>query len=122
GNAGSKTSFVTHGGGHALLINELLERVEGFSAHLHGLAERSRANGQDHEFLQIQRVVGVCTTVDDVHHGNRHAHGATATEVTIQGQTRFFSSCTSHSHTGGQDRVGAQTLFAFGTVKFNQGT
>ena len=43
--------------------------MEDLSAHTQGLRERARAHWHDHEFLDIDTVVGVLTTIDDVHHG-----------------------------------------------------
>ena len=38
---------------------------------------------EDHEFLQIDTVVGVLTTIDDIHHRDRHLVSA-ITEVDIE--------------------------------------
>ncbi len=38
-NAGRKAAFVAHGGAHALVVDDFLERVEHFSAPAHGFAE-----------------------------------------------------------------------------------
>ena len=54
----------------------------------------------DHEFLDVQVVVGVRAAVDDVHHRHRHLHRARAAEVTVERQAGFFCSgrCFHWSH------------------------
>jgi hypothetical protein len=49
-----------------------------------------RAHGHDHEFLDVQVVVGVRAAVDDVHHRHGQLHGTHAAEVAVQGQAGFF--------------------------------
>jgi hypothetical protein len=87
GHVRSKTTLVAHSGGHALIVNQAFQGVEHFCTHAQRFAEALGAHGHDHEFLQIQGVVGVCATVDDIHHRYGHGHGTTATEVAVQGQT-----------------------------------
>jgi hypothetical protein len=49
------------------------QRVENLRATTQGLGESRSPNRHDHEFLKIDRVVGVDAAVDDVHH--RHGQG-----------------------------------------------
>ena len=42
--------------------------MKDFCAHAQSVMEMVGANRHDHEFLNIQRVVGMRTTIHDVHH------------------------------------------------------
>src|SRR3954463_2130560 len=71
GQVGGEAALVAHVGVVAGLLEGGLERVEHRRAQAHGLAERGRAHRHDHELLEVDRVVGVRSAVDDVHHRNR---------------------------------------------------
>ena len=46
--------------------------------------EVRRAEGGDHEFLEVHRVVGMRAAVDDVHHRDGQGDGAGAAEVAVE--------------------------------------
>ena len=121
GHVGRKTTLVTDGHAHALVVQNFLERMEYFGAITNRFTEAGCAHGDDHQLLQIKVVVGVRATVDHIHHGHGHLVGAHAAEITVQGQTRLFSSSAGHGHGDSQHRVGAQAGFVLGAVKVNQG-
>ncbi|MDT4834564.1 hypothetical protein FQZ97_682050 [compost metagenome] len=121
GHVGRETALVAHCRGHALAVDQLLEHVEDFGAPAQGFTEAARAHRQDHQFLEVERVVGVRAAVDDVHHRHGHAHGAAAAEIAIQGQAGFVGGGAGHGHAGRQDGVGAQAFLGFGAVQLDQG-
>ena len=47
--------------------------MENLGPHAQRLPEGGRAQGHDHEFLEVDGVVGVLAAIDDVHH--RHGQG-----------------------------------------------
>ena len=51
-----------------LLVQHALQRVVGLGAPAERLGERGRADGDDHELLEVDVVVGVHAAVEDVHH------------------------------------------------------
>ena len=104
----------------ALVVEDLLERMEHFGAVAHRLAEARRAHGHDHELLQVEVVVGVRAAVDDVHHRHRQLHAAHAAEVAVQRQARFFGRGAGHGHRYGQRSVGAQAGLVLGAVQVDQ--
>ena len=53
------------------------------------LAQAAGTDRQDHEFLQVDAVVGVHAAVDDVHHGHRHLQRTRAAQHAIQPDTLF---------------------------------
>jgi hypothetical protein len=75
-----------------LSLNDFLQGMKHFSPVAHGFTKARRAHGDDHQFLQIEVVVGVRAAIDHVHHGHRHLHAAHAAKVAVQGQARLFSS------------------------------
>ena len=81
---GREAALVAHRGRVALLAEHLLQRVEDFDAHAQRFAEARRAEGRDHEFLQVDRVVGMRAAVDDVHHRHGQGAGADAAQVAIE--------------------------------------
>src|SRR5450830_375065 len=121
GHAGGKAAFVAHGGAHALVVDDLLEGVEHLGTVAHGFTEGGGAHRDDHQLLQIEVVVGVRATVDDVHHRHRQLHAAHAAEVAVQGQARFLGGGTGHGHGHGQHGVGTQAALVVGAVQVDQG-
>ena len=120
GHAGREAAFVADRGGHALGVDDLLQRMEDLGAVAHRFAEGRRAHRDDHELLQIERVVGVRAAVDDVHHRHRHLHAAHAAEVAVQRQARFFGRGARDGHAHRQRGVGAQAALVVGAVQVDQ--
>ena len=120
-HVGRKTAFVAHGGADVFVVQNFLQGVKHFAAVTHGFAEGGSTHGNDHQLLQIQAVVGVCTAVDDVHHGHRHLHGAGTTKVTVQRQAAFFCGGAGHGHGHGQRGIGTEAAFVVAAVEVNQG-
>ena len=85
-----EAAFVADGGGETLLVEQFLQGVEDFGATAQRFAEGRQTDRHDHEFLDVQAVVGVLATVDDVHHRHRHLHRARTAEVAIKRQTGFL--------------------------------
>ena len=100
-----------------MAITQFFQVVENFRATTQGFTEGFRAHWHDHEFLDVQAVVGMRATIDHIHHWNRHGHRASATDVTVQRQACVFSRGTRHSHRHCQHRIGAQTAFVIGAVQ-----
>ena len=84
------------------------------------LAETLGAHRQDHEFLDVEIVVGVRAAVDDVHHRHRHGHRTGTAKIPIQRQPRLLSCGLGHGHRHGQDGVGAQARLVIGAVELDQ--
>ena len=65
-----------------------LERVEDLGDHADALGEALRADRHDHEFLEVDLVVGVLAAVDDVGHRHRQDAGVGPADVAVEGQAR----------------------------------
>ena len=80
-----EAALVADGGREPALVQHLLQRVEDLRAVAQRLAKRRRADRQDHEFLDVDAVVGVRAAVDDVHHRHRQRRRlAGAAEIAVQ--------------------------------------
>ena len=83
---GRKAPFVPDRGDQALLVEELLQRVEHLGAHAQRFREGGGPDRDDHEFLDVEVVVRVRPPVDDVHERDGKGLGARAAEVAVEGQ------------------------------------
>ena len=81
---GRKAALVTDGRRVALAFKDGLERVVSFRTHAQRLCEGRRADRRDHEFLEIDAVVGVCASIHDVEHGHRQEVGRVAAQVLVK--------------------------------------
>src|SRR6185437_11071276 len=63
----SEPALITYGGRELTVAQNFLQRVEDLRSIAQRLTKRRSADGQDHEFLDVQAVVGVRAAVDDVH-------------------------------------------------------
>ncbi len=119
GEVGGKTTLITHRGVHPLCRQYPLQRME----HLGTVADRL-GNGicthrQNHELLQIDTVVGVLTTIDDVHHRYWHLVGGIWSEVTVERSLLLIGCGMSRSHRYRQQRIGAQAPLVLGAIQID---
>src|SRR5262249_47767582 len=91
-----KTALVAHIGVVAGVGQRLLERLKDLDAHAQPLAERRRADRHDHEFLKIDRVVGVHAAVDHVHHRPRQDPRPAAAGLTLRAPPAPWSARARH--------------------------
>ena len=115
---GRKAALVAHGGGEAFGIAQFFQMMEDFRAATQGFAERCRAHGHNHKFLNIQAVIGMFAAVNHVHHGNGQRHRACAAQVAIQRQACIFGSSAGNGERHGEGGVCAQIAFVFRAVQF----
>ena len=113
----SKTTFVTHGGVHAFFLKHFLQIVEDLATTTHGITKSLEAQRHHHELLDINIVVSVFATVDDIHHWSRQQIPSSSAKVTVQWLVTVNSSCFGRRQRNSQQRVRAQILFVFGAIK-----
>ncbi len=118
---GSETTFVTYGGAQATAFEHFLQGVEYLGAHADGLGLVLGADRTDHELLESDRSIGVSTTVNDVHHGNRENISVGAAQVAVQGHAQLCGSSLGNGQGNAQDGVGAQLALGRRTVQFDHG-
>ena len=66
-----ETAFVADRGGKAAIFQHALQRMKDFRAVAKRFAKSRRAFRHDHEFLEIDRRIGMRAAVEDVHHRHR---------------------------------------------------
>ena len=93
--------------------------MENLRAHAQGVGEGFGAGRQDHELLDVDRIVGVGAAIDDVHHRRRQNAGRDAADVAIQRQARRNGAGLGRRQRHAQDGVGAQTTLVGRAVKFD---
>src|SRR5690606_40488767 len=79
-----KSALVAHIGVMTGVLQALLECVEDFGTPAHGLSQAGSADGHDYEFLEVDRIVGVSATIEDVHHRHRKHMGAGTPHITVE--------------------------------------
>ena len=117
GEIGRETALVTHRGGEAFVVQAILERVEHFRAPPYRLGQRRRADGHDHEFLEVDRVVGVLAAVDDVHHRHRQHVGRYPADVGIERQPTRIRRRLGDRQADAEDGVGAEVALVVAAVE-----
>ena len=90
--------------------------MEHFDAGPQGLVERIEAERDDHELLDVDRVVRVAAAVDDVHHRDRKPVRPDSADVAKQRQEAGAGRRVRTSERTGQDGVGPQVRFVLGAV------
>ncbi len=93
--------------------------MEGLSTIAKGFFKARSAHGDNHEFLQVEVVIGMCATVDDVHHRNGKLHCTHTTKIAIKGKTHFFSSCAGNCHGDCQNSISTKAALIFCAIKSN---
>ena len=118
---GSESTFVTDGGGKTAVVEDFLERVEDFRAVADGLAEGRRADGHDHEFLEVDRCVGVGAAVDDVHHRDGKHLGVRTAEVFVERHSKLGGGGLGDGEGNAEDGIGTEVLLGGGAVEREHG-
>ena len=105
---GGEAALVADAGGVVAFVQDALQGVEGLGPIAQGLGEVGRPDGHDHEFLEIDAVVGMFAAVEDVHHGHGQPHGPGAAQVGVQRQFGGRRRRPGDGHRHAQDRIGPQ--------------
>ncbi len=80
----SKAAFIADRRVVALLLEHALQRVEGLGSPAQRVAEALRADGHDHEFLEVDVRVGMRAAIEHVHHRRGQHAGVDAAEVAVE--------------------------------------
>ena len=101
-----KTALVADIGVVAGLFQLAAQRVEDFRAAAQRFGEARSPHGEDHEFLEIDRVVGVHAAVDDVHHRHRQGPRRGAADIAIERHVEGFGRRLGAGQRDAEDGVG----------------
>ena len=77
-------AFIADIGIVTCLLQRAFQRVEDLRTHPQGFRKARCPDRHDHEFLKIDRVIGVDPAIDDVHHWNRQSARRSAADVAIK--------------------------------------
>jgi hypothetical protein len=99
----------------------LLQRVEDFRTDTNGVGNAFSAGGQDHEFLHVDRVVGMLAAIDDVHHRDGQDVGVRATDVTVEREFARFSGGLGDGERHAEDGIGAELALVRGAIEIDHG-
>ena len=120
GHARRKAALIAHRSAQAPVMEDLLERLKGLGAIAHRFPKCGRTHRDDHEFLNVEIVVGMRAAVDDIHHRHRQGHRTRTAEIAIERQSGLFGRSLGNRHRHRQRCVGAESGLVVGTVEFDQ--
>ena len=86
GQLGSEPALVAHSRGEPLLLQQRTERVEALRAPSNGFRPRGGTLGDQHELLQLERVLRVAPSIDHIHQGDRQDMRVGSAEIPVQGE------------------------------------
>ena len=101
-------------------MQHALEGVVYLGAPAQALGKARGAHRHDHELLEVNVVVGMHATVEDVHHRRGQQMGVNAAQVLIQRQACRLGSGAGNGQRHAQDGVGTELGLVGGTVRGNQ--
>ena len=93
--------------------------MKNFGAVAQGFAKAGRTHRQDHELLQVDAVIGMCTAVDDIHHRHRQRGGGFAAQVSVQRQSRFQRRRASIGQRHREQCIGAEAALVVAAIQID---
>ncbi|EAQ03551.1 probable phosphopyruvate hydratase [Pseudooceanicola batsensis HTCC2597] len=114
-----ETALVPEPRGHARSRKLLFQDVKDLGAHAHGLADVARADRHDHEFLDVDGIVGVFAAVDDVHHRHRQDPRRGAADIAKERLHGELGRRLGRRQRHAQDGVRAEPALVVGPVQFD---
>ena len=103
------------------LLQLALEGVENFRARAKAFGKRLGADRHHHDFLEIDWIVRMHTTVDDVHHRHRKDPCRGSADVAIERHAERFSRGLGNGERHTENGVGAKPAFVRGAVEIDHG-
>jgi hypothetical protein len=81
----------------------------------------SSADRHDHEFLEVDRVVGMGATIDDVHHRHRQQPGVGTADIAVERQAARLGSGAGCRERDAENGVGAELALVGGAIERDHG-
>ena len=103
------------------MIDERAERVVNFRARAQRVAEGVRADGDEHEFLNVERVARVCAAVEHVHQRHGERAGILTAEIPPERLSLARRRGAGRRERDGEDGVCAEPRFVLRAVQFAHG-
>ena len=95
--------------------------MKSFSPHAQGFLERRCANRHHHEFLKVDGVVGMHTTIDDVHHRHGQRAGRGTTHIAIERHATGISRRLGNGKRHAENSIGTEASLVGRAIQFNHG-
>jgi hypothetical protein len=105
---GREAALIADIGAVAGLLQFGLQGLEHLGAHAQAFGECGRAQRRDHEFLEVDGIVGMRAAVDDVHQRHRQRARLRAADIFVERQPARQRRRLGASEAHAQDRVGAE--------------
>ncbi len=105
---GREAALVADIGAVPGVVQTLAQGSKNLRPHAHRVRHRAGGDRLDHEFLDVDRVVGVLAAIDDVHHRHRQSARISAADVTIERHALILGRRLGHRDGNGKDRVRPQ--------------
>ena len=118
---GSEAALVADARREAALLEQRLQRVIALDADPERLGERRRAGRDEHELLEVERVLRVGAAVDDVHHRHGQHVRVRAAEPAVQRQVGVRGRCLGDGERDAEDRVRAEPRLRRRAVELDHG-
>ena len=106
---------------HTAMTDKRAERMVNFRAHAQRVAEGVRADGDEHEFLNVERVARVCAAVEHVHQRHRERAGVLTAEIPPERLSLARRRGAGRRERDGEDGVCAEPRFVFRAVQLAHG-
>ncbi len=117
---GCKAALIADVGIMAGVVQTFAQCMKDFRPNTHGLGERFRSHRHDHEFLEINRVVRVCTAIDDIHHRHRQDMRIRTAKISVDRQPACHCRGLGDRERYAKDGVGAEPLLGWRPVKITK--
>ena len=104
---GGEAALVADIGAVAGVVQRLFQGVEDLGAHADGVGHAGGADRLDHEFLDVDWVVGVLAAIDDVHHRHRQGTGEDAADIAVERHAEIVGGGFGDGERDGEDRIRA---------------
>ena len=117
---GREAALVADAAAEPAVVQVPLEVVEDLGAHAQRVGEAGRADRDDHELLEVDRVVGVGAAVEDVHHRHGQDPRRLAAQVAPQRLVLLRGRGARRGERDAEDRVRAQAALVRRAVELDQ--
>jgi hypothetical protein len=112
-----KPAFVAYIRIVAGIVQRFLEGVEDLGTHADGVGHAFRADRHDHEFLDVDRIVGVRAAIDDVHHRCRQDTGVRTADIAVKRHGGVFRRGLGERQRDAKDGVCAKAGFVVRAIE-----
>ena len=117
---GRETALIADPRREAALVQDRAERLKDLGADLHRLGEAFGSGGNEHELLQVDRVLSVRAAVDHVQHRHRQRVGFLAAEVAEERNAGLCRRGLRRRKRDAEDRVRAEPALVRRAVELDQ--